>query len=81
MNGYNAHRTAEPPSKQRMLEEDKRRRYGGAGRDRTDDPMLAKHVLSQLSYSPTFQGYSFQGRRMLLQYPSAINHRIIEIIA
>ncbi len=25
---------------------------GGAGRDRTDDLMLAKHALSQLSYSP-----------------------------
>ena len=25
---------------------------GGAGRDRTDDPRLAKPVLSQLSYSP-----------------------------
>ena len=25
---------------------------GGAGRDRTDDPLLAKQVLSQLSYSP-----------------------------
>ena len=28
------------------------RRVGGAGRDRTDDPLLAKQVLSQLSYSP-----------------------------
>ena len=25
---------------------------GGARRDRTDDLMLAKHALSQLSYSP-----------------------------
>ena len=25
---------------------------GGAYRDRTDDPLLAKQVLSQLSYSP-----------------------------
>ena len=25
---------------------------GGASRDRTDDPLLAKQVLSQLSYSP-----------------------------
>ena len=25
---------------------------GGAGRDRTDDPRLAKPMLSQLSYSP-----------------------------
>ena len=29
-----------------------RRRTGGASRDRTDDPLLAKQVLSQLSYGP-----------------------------
>ena len=34
-------------------------RYGG-GRDRTDDPLLAKQVLSQLSYAPTCGG---KGRR------------------
>ena len=28
------------------------RTSGGASRDRTDDPLLAKQVLSQLSYSP-----------------------------
>ena len=28
--------------------------YGGADRDRTGDPLLAKQVLSQLSYSPKF---------------------------
>ena len=28
------------------------RSSGGADRDRTDDPLLAKQVLSQLSYSP-----------------------------
>jgi hypothetical protein len=27
-------------------------RAGGADRDRTGDPLLAKQVLSQLSYSP-----------------------------
>ena len=27
-------------------------KFGGANRDRTDDPLLAKQVLSQLSYSP-----------------------------
>ncbi len=26
--------------------------YGGASRDRTDDPRLAKPMLSQLSYGP-----------------------------
>ena len=29
---------------------------GGAGRDRTDDPLLAKQVLSQLSYGPFGEG-------------------------
>ena len=28
---------------------------GGASRDRTDDPLLAKQVLSQLSYGPVFR--------------------------
>ena len=28
--------------------------YGGADRDRTGDPLLAKQVLSQLSYSPLY---------------------------
>jgi hypothetical protein len=29
-----------------------RSKFGGARRDRTDDLMLAKHALSQLSYDP-----------------------------
>jgi hypothetical protein len=33
-------------------------RSGGAGRNRTDDPLLAKQVLSQLSYSPILDGKS-----------------------
>jgi hypothetical protein len=32
---------------------------GGADRDRTGDPLLAKQVLSQLSYSPTDELFSF----------------------
>src|ERR1700755_1632835 len=35
---------------------------GGARRDRTDDLMLAKHALSQLSYGPVTR------RRMLARY-------------
>ena len=27
---------------------------GGGKRDRTDDPLLAKQMLSQLSYTPTY---------------------------
>ena len=33
----------------------RRAKRGGARRDRTDDLMLAKHALSQLSYGPVFQ--------------------------
>ena len=29
---------------------------GGDERDRTDDPLLAKQVLSQLSYTPVYPG-------------------------
>jgi hypothetical protein len=37
---------------QRMTRPNQLDTNGGAGRDRTDDPLLAKQVLSQLSYSP-----------------------------
>ena len=30
---------------------------GGASRDRTDDPLLAKQVLSQLSYGPVISNF------------------------
>jgi hypothetical protein len=33
---------------------------GGARRDRTDDLMLAKHALSQLSYGPVPEDESFK---------------------
>src|SRR5581483_6495328 len=39
-----------------------RAKAGGARRDRTDDLMLAKHALSQLSYGPVTR------RRMLARY-------------
>ena len=32
---------------------------GGRGRDRTGDPLLAKQVLSQLSYTPILAAYLF----------------------
>ena len=35
---------------------------GGARRDRTDDLMLAKHALSQLSYGPAGDGFSGRKR-------------------
>ena len=34
-----------------------RREDGGGERDRTDDPLLAKQVLSQLSYTPEWTGW------------------------
>jgi hypothetical protein len=43
-------------------------KIGGGRRDRTDDPLLAKQVLSQLSYAPRHRlddtrGYSRKHRR------------------
>ena len=43
-------RTYDPASGQRAAAP--RNGLGGADRDRTGDPLLAKQVLSQLSYSP-----------------------------
>ena len=37
---------------QSAIQKDLPKRFGGGGRDRTDDPLLAKQVLSQLSYAP-----------------------------
>ena len=34
---------------------------GGAYRDRTDDPLLAKQVLSQLSYTPVYPHAAYSG--------------------
>ena len=41
-------------------------RVGGAERDRTVDPLLAKQVLSQLSYSPISQGFAASRYALLL---------------
>ena len=38
---------------------------GGAERDRTVDPLLAKQVLSQLSYSPNAVQYTGQQEQMV----------------
>ena len=40
-----------------MLTPSEEIQIGGAERDRTVDPLLAKQVLSQLSYSPTALNY------------------------
>jgi hypothetical protein len=43
----------------------KERCGGGADRDRTGDPLLAKQVLSQLSYSPLLVSASVESQRRL----------------
>ena len=35
----------------------RRLQNGGGERDRTDDPLRARQVLSQLSYTPILNGY------------------------
>ena len=42
----------EPLYKDSNFEQPRRTGFGGAEEDRTPDPLLAKQVLSQLSYSP-----------------------------
>ena len=43
---------------------------GGDERDRTDDPLLAKQVLSQLSYTPIF-GYA----------PQKLNNDLLKLLS
>src|SRR4051812_15097091 len=52
---------------------------GGGGRDRTDDLMLAKHALSQLSYAPTGkdQGKQWWAREDLNFRPHAYQARAL----
>ena len=54
---------------------------GGDERVRTDDPLLAKQVLSQLSYTPMPDLYifevSFSCFFKLLNEPSKLNSRLI----
>ena len=58
------------------------RRTGGDERVRTDDPLLAKQVLSQLSYTPIFTWgripsgcpLSASSLRFLFQGPSKLNN-------
>lgn len=47
-------RIPKPSSRSRKTTPPNEKKDGGAERDRTDDLMLAKHALSQLSYSPEF---------------------------
>ena len=51
-NNHAGVRLGRPP----LAAQDRRSWNGGARRDRTDDLMLAKHALSQLSYGPRSPG-------------------------
>ncbi len=44
--------------------------YGGDKRNRTADPLLAKQVLSQLSYTPVYmpEDYTFKIKQCKLKY-------------
>ena len=44
---------SDPLAPSGQLTADRSMRFGGGERIRTDDPLLAKQVLSQLSYTPT----------------------------
>ena len=46
------HRWPARPERSGVSRDSVRTEFGGAERDRTADPLLAKQVLSQLSYSP-----------------------------
>ena len=47
--------------------------YGGDERDRTDDPLLAKQVLSQLSYTP-INGFKALWRSFSRLEPQKLNN-------
>ena len=48
---------------------------GGSGRDRTDDPLLAKQTLSQLSYTPMKRPVTGSGAAQSLRPISALEAR------
>ena len=51
-----------------------RQQSGGARRDRTDDLMLAKHALSQLSYGPEPGARHFEHSSANPKLPAPITH-------
>ena|SRR5271156_507722 len=54
-------------------------KFGGRDRDRTGDPLLAKQVLSQLSYTPTARTLNFKAFttiRKVKKPPCRKHHRL-----
>ena len=67
---FHKRQNGRPPTRHRVglagvlaLFGSRRHRIGGAKRDRTADPLRARQVLSQLSYSPMFTGLFYAMRR------------------
>ena len=56
--------TLRPSASVAAPREARRAKRGGARRDRTDDLMLAKHALSQLSYGPVPEDECFRRARL-----------------
>ena len=51
--------------------------YGGDKEARTPDPLLAKQVLSQLSYTPTVSRFGYAVLlKTLLRGPSKLNNKL-----
>ena len=59
---------ANAPRTNRRPDHDPGATLGGASRDRTGDPLLAKQVLSQLSYGPISKPRPLSRRRALRQF-------------
>ena len=58
------------------------RKTGGADRDRTGDPLLAKQVLSQLSYSPSpaiTRPSQTTKRQAILREPGVESRRALKV--
>jgi hypothetical protein len=56
-------------------------RVGGASRDRTDDLLLAKQALSQLSYGPAFLSNKYVRRRVRqLVHPASGRRQILQVV-
>ncbi len=52
--GFGGHPASHPGAELNPAKPVRAKQNGGARRDRTDDLMLAKHALYQLSYGPSF---------------------------
>ena len=54
--------------------------FGGANQTRTDDPLLAKQVLYQLSYDPKTLHFQFESEQILSILKINVNRKILFIV-